>query len=139
MLHTRLIQSPHPHTIHLLPPHEHLSSSLRTISVHQPQSHSANVSFAWLGHGTLLHRSEAIDFLALMRHLNASEEEMKMADNYYAVLKNRVPEVWMDQGVELGGGEAFTVGTEGNERNAVHIVRSALLFSWVRLADWVRL
>ena len=59
---------------------------------------------------------------------------MKMADNYYVVLKNRVPEVWMDQGLELGGGEAFTVGTEGDERNAVHIVRFVLFsLSWILL------
>ena len=50
---------------------------------------------------------------------------MKMADNYYTILSNRVPEVWFDQGIELGGGEPFTVGVEGNERNAKHIVRFA--------------
>lgn len=71
----------------------------------------------------MLHRSEAVGFLELMHTLKASEPEMKMADNYYAILGNRVPEVWFDQGMELGGGQPFTVGTEGEDRNNRHIVR----------------
>ncbi|PSR71081.1 hypothetical protein PHLCEN_2v13050 [Hermanssonia centrifuga] len=60
-----------------------------------------------------------------MRILNASEAEMKMADNYYTILSNRVPEVWFDQGIELGGGQPFTVGTEGEERNNRYTLRAA--------------
>ena len=70
----------------------------------------------------MLHRTEAVDFLALMGALHASDEEMKMADNYFTILRNRVPEIWFDQGVELGGGQPFTVGVEGDERNIRHIV-----------------
>ena len=63
-----------------------------------------------------------MDFLALMRELNTTDEEMKMADNYYTILSNRIPEFWFDQGVELGGGQPFTVGSQGEERNNKHIV-----------------
>lgn len=69
-----------------------------------------------------MHRAEVVEFLELMKQLNVSEEEMKMADNYYTILSNRVPEVWFDQGIELGGGRPFTVGVEGDERNNRHIV-----------------
>jgi len=127
MLHARIAQSHHPHTIHLLPSHEHLSTALREIYVPgavTPDGLHVRTSFAWLGHGTILHRSEAIDFLKLLKHLNVTEDEMKMADNYYTVLKNRVPEVWFDQGIELGGGQPFTIGLEGDSRNARHILRA---------------
>ena len=45
-----------------------------------------------------------------------------MADNYFTILSNNIPERWFDGGVELGGGQAFTVGQEGEERNNRHIV-----------------
>ncbi|RPD82179.1 hypothetical protein L226DRAFT_497325 [Lentinus tigrinus ALCF2SS1-7] len=114
-------------TIHLLPPHEHLSTTLREIHVPRPdESHISDIhtSFAWLGYGTMLHRSEAHDFLNLMRYLKATPDEMKMADNFYAILKNKVPEVWFDQGFELGGGQAFTAGSEGDERNKNYTLRA---------------
>ena len=57
-----------------------------------------------------------------MGELNATGDEMKMADNFYTILSNGYPEVWFDQGVELGGGEAFTVDVEGEERNRRYIV-----------------
>ena len=123
-LHARIREAPRPHTIHLLPPHEHLSSTLREIRV----GDEIHISFAWLGHGAMLHRSEAADFMDLMRTLNASDAELKMADNYYTILGNRVPEAWFDQGVELGGGQPFTVGTEGDERNNRHIVSFLLAY-----------
>ncbi|KAH8099831.1 hypothetical protein BXZ70DRAFT_1008810 [Cristinia sonorae] len=126
-LHANLSQSTCPNTIHLLPPHEHLSSTLRELHIPPTglnDSGPIHTSFAWLGHGTMLHRSEAVDFLALMHQLNATEDEMKMADNYYTILSNRVPEVWFDQGIELGGGQPFTVGLEGDTRNAMHILRA---------------
>ncbi len=123
-LHAQLVQSNVSRTIHLLPPHEHLSTALREIQTtnHSGTGFPIHTSFAWLGHGAILHRREAIEFLDLMRILNASEAEMKMADNYYTILSNRVPEVWFDQGIELGGGQPFTVGTEGEERNNRHTV-----------------
>jgi hypothetical protein len=49
---------------------------------------------------------------------------MKMADNYFTILNNRIPEVWFDQGIELGGGQPFTVGMEGHERNKMHIINA---------------
>jgi hypothetical protein len=60
-----------------------------------------------------------------MHQLNTTEDEMKMADNYYSILSNRVPEIWFDQGIELGGGQPFTTGTAGDERNSRHILRAA--------------
>lgn len=123
-LHAAIRQRQRPHTIHLLPAHEHLSSSLRQTFVHNEASptKSIHTGFAWLGHGAIMHRAEVVEFLELMKQLNVSEEEMKMADNYYTILSNRVPEVWFDQGIELGGGQPFTVGVEGDERNNRHIV-----------------
>lgn len=129
-LNSRINLSEDPHTIHLLPAHEYLSSSLREIHVPSPEGSkglSIHTSFAWLGHGAMLHRSEAVDFLALMRRLNTTDEQMKMADNYYTILSNRIPEVWFDQGIELGGGQPFTVGSEGEERNNRHIVSIQIL------------
>lgn len=69
-----------------------------------------------------MHRSLASEFLLLLQILNCSKEEVKMADNYFSVLRNQPLETWFDQGIELGGGEAFTVGSEGHERNKKHIV-----------------
>ena len=107
-------------SIHLLPPHEMLSSLLRTIEV-PPRIHT---SFAWLGHGAMIRREQAQQFLSLMQHLNASDEETKMVDNYFTILKNEPVELWFDQGIELGGGVPFTVGSEGEARNNRHIVGS---------------
>lgn len=122
-LHARIVQSPDPHTVYLLPAHEHLTSSLREIHVPDvPAGHSIHTGFAWLGHGSITHRADVTDFLALAHALNLSDSEMKMADNYFAILKNRVPEIWFDQGIELAGGQPFTVGVEGDERNNRHIV-----------------
>ncbi|KAI0734398.1 hypothetical protein C8Q72DRAFT_389402 [Fomitopsis betulina] len=126
-LRARLASSPEPHTIHLLPSHEHLSSVLREIHIPKPDpSYISDIhtSFAWLGHGTMMHRSQAEDFLSLMRYLRASSDEMKMADNYFTILSNRVPEIWLDQSFELGGGNAFTVGDDGHQRNTKHIIRA---------------
>lgn len=116
-LHARVFGTPD-HSIHLLPPHEVLSTQLRTTVT----SDGVHTSSAWLGHGTILPRTGAADFLALLHHLNASEDEMKMADNYFTILNNRIPDVWFDQGIELGGGQPFTVGMEGDERNKIHVV-----------------
>ncbi|KAI0094456.1 hypothetical protein BDY19DRAFT_912836 [Irpex rosettiformis] len=136
-LHARIRQTQHPHTIHLLPAHEYLTSTLRQTFVHNEMSSkkSIHTGFAWLGHGTVMHRSEAMDFLKLMHQLNASEEEMKMADNYYSILSNRVPEIWFDQGVELGGGQPFTVGTEGDERNNRHILQATKYLESIIFSD----
>ncbi|KAF5388582.1 hypothetical protein D9757_004722 [Collybiopsis confluens] len=107
--------------IYLLPPHEALSSDFRRVRVDT----NIHVSFAWLGHGTIMKRSQAQDFLELMQLLDASEEEMEMADNYFSILANVYPEIWFDQGIELGGGKAFTQGVEGDQRNIKHISRAA--------------
>lgn len=77
----------------------------------------------------MIPRSRAVEFLDLLRHLNATDKELQMADNYYTILGNTYTETWFDQGVELGGGQPFTVGTEGDERNNYHVVR-IILFLW---------
>jgi hypothetical protein len=58
-----------------------------------------------------------------MKLLNTTDEELQMSDNYFTILSNTYSDVWFDQGVELGGGQPFTVGSEGDERNNRHIVR----------------
>ncbi|KAI0800750.1 hypothetical protein C8Q74DRAFT_1454356 [Fomes fomentarius] len=127
-LYARITETQASRAIHLLPPHEHLSTTLREIHVPaQDRSHLSDVhtSFAWLGHGTMLRRSEAQSFLSFLRYINATSEDMKMADNFFTILSNRVPEIWFDQGFELGGGQPFTVGSEGDERNKNYILRAA--------------
>ncbi|KAF9041843.1 hypothetical protein BDZ89DRAFT_1060209, partial [Hymenopellis radicata] len=75
-----------------------------------------HTSVAWLGHGAMFPRSLAVDFLALMQHLNMTDVEQKMADNYFSIMRNVVPRPWR--------GQAFTVGTEGDERNKKHFIRA---------------
>jgi hypothetical protein len=106
-------------SIHLQPAHEMLSSELRTILIDQ----TVHTTFAWLGYGTIIKRSRAVDFLSLLNALNLSDDQHKMADNYFTILSNEIPERWFDAGIELGGGQPFTVGTEGEQRNNQHIVR----------------
>ncbi|KAI0652386.1 hypothetical protein C8Q79DRAFT_937363 [Trametes meyenii] len=113
--------------IHILPSHEHLSTILREIHVKSPaESHVSDIhtSFAWLGHGAMLRRSDAQQFLSLMRFLKVTDDELKMADNFFTILSNRVPEIWFDQGFELGGGQPFTIGPEGDERNQNYTLRA---------------
>ena len=100
-----------------------LVSQLRTISIGQ----KIHTTFAWLGYGTIIRRSQAIEFLLLLDQLELSEEERKMADNYFTILSNTMPERWFDAGLELGGGQPFTVGKEGEERNNRHIVSFSAL------------
>jgi hypothetical protein len=69
----------------------------------------------------MLHRPLASEFLSLLQVLEVSKEETRMADNYFSVLRNHPLGTWFDQGIELGSGQAFTVGSEGHERNK-HIV-----------------
>ncbi|EKM61671.1 uncharacterized protein PHACADRAFT_83532 [Phanerochaete carnosa HHB-10118-sp] len=121
-LHARIQDVQCPHSIHLLPPHEHLSSTLREIRAEG--LYPFHISFAWLGYGAMLYRSEVADFMDLMHLLNTSNAELKMADNYYTILSNRLPEIWFDQGIELGGGQPFTIGREGDDRNDRHILRA---------------
>ncbi|CDO73103.1 hypothetical protein BN946_scf185007.g157 [Trametes cinnabarina] len=113
--------------IHLLPPHDHLSTTLRELHIKTPEDTriaDIHTSFAWLGYGTMLRRSEALQFLSLLRYLQATDDEMKMSDNFFTILSNRIPEVWFDQGFELGGGQPFTVGSEGDERNNNYTLRA---------------
>ncbi|KAI0308277.1 hypothetical protein B0F90DRAFT_153442 [Multifurca ochricompacta] len=72
-----------------------------------------------------MHRSLVSEFLSLLQNLNVSIEETKMADNYFTILRNRPPMTWFDQGIELGGGQPFTVGPEGDERNKMHILKAS--------------
>ncbi|KAG9093147.1 hypothetical protein FS749_014981 [Ceratobasidium sp. UAMH 11750] len=101
--------------IHLLPPHEHLSTTIRTRTTDK-----CTASFAWLGHGTLLTKTHARDFLSLLRTVSDNRDDvMKMADNFFSILFNRRAEIWMDPGMhfEAGQDKAFTAGVEGDERN----------------------
>ena len=96
------------------PPHERLSSHLGPSS---DLDGNLPTSFAWLGHDTMMHRSPASEFLSLSQVLEVSKEETRMADNYFSVLRDYPLKTWFDQGSELGSGQAFTVGSEGHERN----------------------
>lgn len=69
----------------------------------------------------MVHRELSESFLSVMDDLKLSSEEREMADNYFTVLRNDFTELWHDQGIELGGGQPFTVGTEGEQRNRLHI------------------
>ena len=70
----------------------------------------------------MMHRELSESFLSLINDLQFSDEERKMSDNYFTILHNDFTEIWHDQGIELGGGQPFTVGTEGEQRNMLHIV-----------------
>jgi len=128
-LHTRITELERPSAVYLLPPHERLSSDLRAVYTSDMDG-NLHTSFAWLGHGTMMHRSLASEFLSLLQVLKISEEETRMADNYFSVLRNHPPETWFDQGIELGGGQAFTVGSEGHERNKKHVVSLKTASLW---------
>ncbi|CEL55613.1 hypothetical protein RSOLAG1IB_01625 [Rhizoctonia solani AG-1 IB] len=102
--------------IHLLPPHEHLSTTLRILT--HSSSHIA--SFAWLGHGTILSKSHARAFIELLKTESGGQEHiMQMADNFFSVLSNRRADIWVDRGMHFVEGRevAFTVGAEGDARN----------------------
>jgi hypothetical protein len=77
----------------------------------------------------MVKRPAVQDFMELLREVDANEDVLKMADNYFTVLSNRLPELWFDQNHELGGGTPFTVGAAGEERNNRHIVRPIALIS----------
>lgn len=85
-----------------------------------------HTTFAWLGHGTLANRTSVKEFLRLLDQLGLKDEEMKMSDNYFTILSNedKRGDIWLDHGIELGGGQPFTVGQAGDERNDKHIVGS---------------
>ena len=76
-----------------------------------------------------MHRELSKWFLSLIDDMGFSDEERKMADNYFTILHNDLTEIWYDQGIELGGGQPFTVGTEGEERNKLHIVSTFYSFT----------
>ncbi|KAL6307702.1 hypothetical protein BKA93DRAFT_767442 [Sparassis latifolia] len=126
-LHKRMRSSSGSYGIYLTPPREHLTSTLREIRVSKPESSylsDIHASFTWLGYGAIIHRSDAIDFISLLRRIRASDDEMKMADNFFTILSNRVPEIWFDREFELGGGQPFTIGPEGDERNNRYIQKA---------------
>lgn len=120
-MHSYFLLHPTLTSLHLLPPHEHLSSRLRTV---YDEDKGISASFAWLGHGTFLRRATVIEFMDLLQKLNITEDERQMADNYFTILANKVPEIWFDHGIELGGGEPFTSGIDGHARNERHISRA---------------
>jgi len=119
-LHTLIQSMTNTSSIHLLPPHEYLTTTLRTTV---SQDGAVHTGFAWLGHGTMLRRASAVQFLNFLGQLQLTSVELKMADNYFTVLANEYPAVLQDIGVPLDGQHAFTVGTAGDERNWQHIDR----------------
>lgn len=127
-LYFRIVLSESLKSIHLLPPHEHLSSTSLTGYSFDGRIHTR---FVWLGHGTMMHRELSKSFLSLIDHMGFSSEERKMADNYFTILRNDFTEIWHDQGVEFDGGQPFTVGTEGEQRNQMHIVSVFPLLAYV--------
>ncbi|KAI0257063.1 hypothetical protein BJV78DRAFT_5550 [Lactifluus subvellereus] len=129
-LHTRVTEREWPSAVYPPPPHERLSSDLRAVNTHNRTLHT---SFSWLGYGTMMHRSLASELLLLFV-LNVPNEEVKIADNYFWVLRNHPPETWFDQGIELGGGHAFTVGYEGHEGSKKYIGRLSPLLGGVSSA-----
>ena len=68
-----------------------------------------------------MHRELSESFLSLINDREFSDEERKMADNYFTILRNDFTEIWHDQGIELGGGQPFTLGIDGEQRNMLHI------------------
>ncbi|KAJ6629176.1 hypothetical protein B0H10DRAFT_28902 [Mycena sp. CBHHK59/15] len=122
----------HRHDVFVLPPSEVLSSRLLSID-----STKIHFEFSWLGYGALILRDHAKAFLLLLRQLGASEEESKMADNYYSILKNSFPEIWIANPIELFGGHAFTAGKEGIERNRKHIAIATEYLDAIVLNDQV--
>lgn len=109
--------------IHLLSPEDHLNSILSRIS----DNIDMHTSYAWLGYGTLTSRATITAFANLMinpggRSPYFLEDERRMADNYFAILSNHIPEIWIDKGHPLAPDNAFTVGAEGDDRNWKYFV-----------------
>jgi hypothetical protein len=94
---------------------------------------------AWLGHGALIPRAHAALFMDAMTELRASAEQFMMADNYFSILSNRLPELWFDHSIELGLGDPFTQGLAGEERNWKHFVSSSppILSRWL-MVDYAK-
>ncbi|OAX39407.1 hypothetical protein K503DRAFT_85507 [Rhizopogon vinicolor AM-OR11-026] len=65
-------------------PHEVLSTQLHTVIL----SYGAHTSHVrvWLGHGTILPRAGASDFLTLLHHLNASNIKQLVRREYLYVM-----------------------------------------------------
>jgi len=72
-LHTRITELERLSAVYLLPPHERLSSDLRAVYTSDLDG-NLHTSFAWLGHGTMIHRSLASEFLSLLQVLEISKE-----------------------------------------------------------------
>ena len=118
-MHDFVVLENFPHPVHLLAPEKHLRSRMRTITT---QDGIVSTSFAWLGHGTYLRRDVVIRFMSTLHKLSTSKEEKEMADNYFSIFYNRIAEIWFDHSIPLGGGQPFTVGSGGDDRNIHHIV-----------------
>lgn len=101
-----------------------LVSQLRTVHV----SDRIHTTFAWLGYGTIMTQAQVLEFLLVLELLHLDPAERRMADNYFTILGNKIPELWFDQNLELGGGQPFTVGSEGIQRNNKHIVGRNYVF-----------
>ena len=80
-----------PPAVYLLPFPDRLSSDLRAVYAGD-NANILHTSFSWLGRGTMMHRSLVSELLSLLQTVNLSNEEVKMADNYFTVLRNHPPE-----------------------------------------------
>lgn len=136
-MHQAFLQLPMSPSLHLQPAYEHLISRLQKFT---SQDQSINTVFAWLGYGSYLRRNLVNEFLKLLQELHFTEEEMRMADNYFTILANRPKdrELWLSRGIELGGGEPFTVGAAGEERNNLHIVSAKIILQFLRCTKYAR-
>ncbi|KAF8315329.1 hypothetical protein DL93DRAFT_2155233, partial [Clavulina sp. PMI_390] len=110
-------------SIQLLAPDEYLKSILARLT--STTDTPLNTTFAWFGFGAIVPRVAIVEFLRLLDapdwQTPFSEDEKRMADNYYSVLSNRIPDIWVDKGQPLGHEHAFTVGAEGDDRNWQYI------------------
>ncbi|KAH9046299.1 hypothetical protein EDB84DRAFT_1674179, partial [Lactarius hengduanensis] len=120
------------HLLVLLPPHERLSSDLRVVYAGN-RIKALHTSFLWLEHGTMMHRSLASEFLLLLQFLNHSNEEVKMADNYFAVLKNHPPETWVVVARSRGRAAGHSPLLRGWQRAWVGLAYSKPLFLYFRM------
>ena len=126
-LHARVTVHERPPAVYLPTFPDRLLSDLRAVYAGD-NANILHTSFSWLGRGTMMHRSLVSEFLSLLQTVNLSNEEVKMADNYFTVLRNHPPETRFDQESGLSGGQAFTVGSEGHERNKRHMLVHVIPF-----------
>ncbi|KAH9982987.1 hypothetical protein BGW80DRAFT_1266220 [Lactifluus volemus] len=106
MLHARIMEHEQPSDVSLLPPYERLSGDPHEVYTHNRTLHT---SFSWLGHAPF------------------SGIRISFVIASFEISRGRI-----EDGIGLGGFEAFTVRYEGHERNKKHILRAGLLLAYAR-------